>query len=48
MAFLPYLNITNTPSAVKDGTMVDAMNTLVSKDNAVIHTNMRPTAIKIL
>ena len=43
MAFLPYLNINKHPSAVKDGTMVDAMNMIISKDNAVIHTEYGTT-----
>lgn len=43
MAFLPYLNINKHPSAVKDGTMVDAMNMILSKDNAVIHTEYGTT-----
>lgn len=43
MAFLPYLNINKHPSVVKDGTMVDAMNMIISKDNAVIHTEYGTT-----
>ena len=43
MAFLPYLNINKHPSAVKDGTMVDAMNMIISKDNTVIHTEYGTT-----
>ena len=46
MSFIPQLNLNKHPSSIKDGAMIDAMNMMISEDNAVIRTEYGTTIRK--